>query len=56
MLSTDPLKCFIVGESAGDVVMPKSDEVFLSNAKTEKDNTSLLMISDATLLANTAGL
>jgi hypothetical protein len=51
VLSTDPLKCFLVG--SGEFVMPAADQVYLANTKTEKDNTSLLMSSDATLLANT---
>lgn len=51
VLSTDPLKVFLVAD--GTFSMPKESEVSLANVGTEVDNCNLLMISDATLLANT---
>ena len=47
----DPLKVRLV--ATGETCSPAADGVFLANQDTCADNTSLLMISDATLLANT---
>ena len=51
VMSTNPFKCFLV--ASGGFAMPAEEAVFRANPSTENDNTALLAISDATLLANT---